>query len=262
MRSFYQRLLQSVNLRLKLTREGQLRSFARYLPLVHGKCGLEIGGPSEIFRKGNRLPIYEVIGKLDNCDVSQSTEWANHSETFVFNPAKVPGKTFFRDGSALVDLANSTYDVILSSHNLEHFANPIKALKEWRRVLRPGGALVLVLPYYKDTFDNRRKPTPVDHMVKDFEQDVGEDDQTHLPEILELHDLSMDLRAGTREEFERRSMQNFANRCLHHHVFDERNIRQLLAKVGFRALSAEITVAPHLCVLAQMTPSRNDVDHH
>jgi len=253
MRSLYQRLLQSANLRLKLTPDGQLKSFARYLPYVQAKSGLEIGGPSEIFQKGNRLPIYEAIGKLDNCDVSQSTEWAQHSETFVFNPSKGPGRTFFRDGSALVGVPDSTYDVVLSSHNLEHFANPIKALKEWRRVLKPRGALVLVLPYYKDTFDHRRKPTLVEHMVKDFEQGVGEDDLTHVQEILELHDLAMDTRAGTKEEFEKRSMQNFSNRCLHHHVFDERNSRQLLTEVGFDVLSVEITVAPHLCILAHMT---------
>ncbi len=253
MRTFYQRLLQRANLRLKVARNGQLKSFARYLPYVQEKSGLEIGGPSEIFHKGNQLPIYEVIGKLDNCDVAPSTEWAQHSENFKFHPSREAGRTFFRDGSALVGLQDSTYDVVLSSHNLEHFANPIKALKEWQRVLKPDGALVLVLPYYQDTFDHRRKPTGVDHMVRDYEQGVGEDDLTHLPEILELHDLSMDLRAGTKEQFQRRSEQNILNRCLHHHVFDERNGRQLLTEVGFKVLSVDTMVAPHICILARMT---------
>ena len=43
---------------------------------------------------------------------------------------------------------------------------------------------------------------------------------THLEEILSLHDLSRDLRAGTKSEFKERSQDNFNNRCLHHHVFD------------------------------------------
>jgi ubiquinone/menaquinone biosynthesis C-methylase UbiE len=79
---------------------------------------------------------------------------------FHFPPRKTPGETLFCDGSALVDVPDSTYDVLLSSHNLEHFANPIKALKEWRRVLRPNGALVLVLPKYRETFDHLRQPLP------------------------------------------------------------------------------------------------------
>ncbi len=43
---------------------------------------------------------------------------------------------------------------------------------------------------------------------------------THLNEILELHDLSMDPPAGTLEQFKARSLKNLENRALHHHVFD------------------------------------------
>ena len=118
-------------------------------------------------------------------------------------------------------IADHTYDFILSSHNLEHFANPVKALQEWKRVTRPGGGLILVLPDYSKTFDHRRTPTTVDHMFEDFERDTQEDDLTHLPEILEKHDISLDPGVASADEFHRRSLDNFNNRCLHHHVFDE-----------------------------------------
>ena len=90
----------------------------------------------------------------------------------------------FCDGSNLVGVENGSYDFVLSSHNLEHFANPVKALKEWQRVLRPGGSLILVLPHYAKTFDHRRKLTPVAHMIEDFERNTQEDDLSHLEEIL------------------------------------------------------------------------------
>jgi len=49
---------------------------------------------------------------------------------------------------------------------------------------------------------------------------VGEEDLTHVPEILELHDLSRDEGAGTREQFRQRCLANHVHRALHHHVFD------------------------------------------
>jgi predicted SAM-dependent methyltransferase len=252
MRSIFQRCLLKINRRLTIDQSGHLKSFRLYLPYVKDKWGLEIGGPSDVFRKGNPTPVYEVAGRVDNCDFSKANVWAQHSENFVFNPEKASGSSLFCEGSALTRVPDSTYDFVLSSHNLEHFANPIKALKEWQRVLIRGGALILALPYYQDTFDHLRQPTSVDHMFADFEQNIGEDDLTHLPEILEKHDLTRDLAAGSKQNFHRRSLENFSNRCLHHHVFDERNSRELLSRVGFKVLSVETVAPPHICILAQL----------
>ena len=118
--------------------------------------------------------------------------------------------------------------------------------------MNPAGALVLVLPYYRDTFDHRRKPASVDHMLSDFERDTREDDLTHLPEILAKHDLTLDLAAGSKENFHKRSLDNLLNRCLHHHVFDKRNSRELLSSVGFEVLSVDLSIPPHICILARM----------
>jgi SAM-dependent methyltransferase len=244
--------LRRISRRLKLMQQGRLKGFETYLPYICGKSGLEIGGPSEIFRKKSVLPVYDEIGSLDNCDFSKSNVWAKHSETFVFSPKKSPGQTLFCEGSALVDVGKSTYDVLLSAHNLEHFANPIKALKEWQRVLRPDGALILVLPNYRETFDHLREPTRVDHMFNDFEHGTGEDDLTHLPEILEKHDLRRDIEAGSQHDFQKRSLENFSNRCLHHHVFDENNSRELLSRVGFNVLRVDLALPFHICILACM----------
>ena len=251
---FAQRLSSSLQRRLRIERKGppsEVRSFRKYLPYIEGKNGLEIGGPTGIFREGDIVPVYGHIGTLDNCDFSTSTAWAKHTESFDFNPRKAPGRTFFCDGSALKPIGESTYDVLLSSHNLEHFANPVKALKEWRRVLRPGGALILILPFYKATFDHRRKPTSVEHMLNDFEVNMGEDDLTHLPEILRKHDLALDVGAGTPEQFHKRSLDNFSNRCLHHHVFDEHNSRELLSRCAYEVLALDFRLPSHMCILAR-----------
>ena len=252
MLSLSRRLVRRTKRLLKVTGEGRLRSFRLYLPYVQKRRGFEIGGPSQIFRRGSILPVYPEAETVDNCDFSAGTVWAQHKEAFSYDPEKAPGKNFFCEGSALAAVDDSSYDFVLSSHNLEHFANPVKALKEWQRILKPGGALILVLPYYRHTFDHRRDPTPVDHMFDDFEKGMSEDDLTHLPEILEKHDLAMDPPAGPRESFRQRSMDNFSNRCLHHHVFDKRNSRELLSRAGFQVLALEIAFTSDLCILARM----------
>lgn len=198
------------------------------------------------------MPIYDSVGSLDNCDFSSETTWASHANSYVFSVRKAPGKSIFCEGSNLEGMADDTYDFVLSSHNLEHFANPVKALKEWQRVIRPGGGLILVLPNYKKTFDHRRKPTPVAHMLEDYEQNTSEEDLTHLSEILCEHDLSRDPAAGTAENFRERSLNNFANRCLHHHVFDESNSRDLLTQLGMQVLAVETAAPCHIVLLAHV----------
>ena len=51
-----------------------------------------------------------------------------------------------------------------------------------------------------------------------------EDDLADLDEILTLHALALDPPAGNFAAFERRSRANFQNRCVHHHVFDLREL--------------------------------------
>ena len=184
--------------RVLIATQGRSSCHRLAVSLVEGKRGLEIGGPSEIFQGWYRpLRLYNKIGSLDNCDFSRSNAWSSHSDSFRFSRFRRPGRTILCDGSNLVGVENGSYDFALSSHNLEHFANPVKALREWQRVLRPGGSLILVLPHYAKTFDHRRTPTTVAHMIEDFEKNTQEDDLSHLEEILSVHDLKMDAAAGT-----------------------------------------------------------------
>lgn len=222
----------------------------RYVKQVAGKRGIEIGGPSGVFGPNSPLELYGAVQSLDNCNFSSSTVWAEQEPEFQFDPDKAPGRSYFCEGSDMAPVASAGYDFVLSSHNLEHFANPAKALKEWLRILKPGGALVLALPDRRWTFDHRREPTDVDHMMADYAGNIGEDDLTHLPEIFEKHDLSMDPGAGTPENFRERSLDNLTHRCLHHHVFDKSNTRELLERVGYRVLSLDRAEPNHLLVLA------------
>ncbi len=227
-----------------------LRSRSHYQKRVSKMRGLEVGGPSGVFADRDLLPIYRIVGSLDNCVYSTTTVWLQASEQYQFHPAKPPGRTITAEGSELGFINDSSYDFVVASHVLEHFANPVKALREWQRITKRGGALVVVLPDGRKTFDHRRPITSLAHMYEDYERGIAEDDLTHLPEILALHDLRRDPQAGDAKAFEERSRRNLENRCLHHHVFSASSGPELLAKVGFKIERVDTAPPFHIFILA------------
>jgi len=187
---------------------------------VENKHGIEIGGPSLLFK--TTLPLYQNIRGLDGVNFTNSTVWeGNIKSGLTFNfIGNRKGMQFLSDGTKLSLIHDASYDFVLSSNCLEHIANPLKALSEWKRILRDGGALILVLPNKISNFDHNRSTTSFEHILEDFNKNTSENDLTHLDEILRFHDLSMDPPAGTLDNFKIRSLDNFNNRTLHHHVFD------------------------------------------
>jgi SAM-dependent methyltransferase len=49
-------------------------------------------------------------------------------------------------GDDLYLFADSVFDYVVSRHNLEHYRDPVKALLEWKRVLKKGGTMGIVVP--------------------------------------------------------------------------------------------------------------------
>ena len=216
-----------------------------------GRSGIEIGGPSELFR--TLLPAYPHVARLDNVNYSASTVWEGQiaeGETFRFDPDRPAGRQYVCEATEL-PVDNAAYELVLSSHTLEHVANPLRALREWRRVLSDDGTLVLVVPHRALIFDHRRPVTSFDHLVADHERGTAESDLTHLPEILELHDLARDKPAGDPETFRARSLENAANRCLHHHVFDESLATRAVEWAGFEVLGTALLEQRHIVVVAR-----------
>lgn len=80
--------------------------------------------------------------------------------------------------------ADESLDYVASSHVLEHTANPVKALCEWYRVLKPGGVVYMVVPDKEFTFDFSREPTDSAHMIDDYLNDVDDTDPTHIDDFV------------------------------------------------------------------------------
>jgi predicted SAM-dependent methyltransferase len=233
----------------------QIEGFCQII--LGGKKGLEIGGPSSVFSSKGILPIYDYLDSLNNCNFGHNTIWqqaVTEGLTYRYSKKKSLGFQYVSDATNLQTIENANYDCVLSSHVIEHIANPLLALSEWKRVLRENGTLVLIVPHKEGTFDHCREITSLQHLIQDFENNVQEDDLTHLPEIISTHDLSRDLAAGSIEDFTKRSQDNYQNRCLHHHVFDFNLVIEMLDYFGFQLSKMEACKPYHLIAIATKLP--------
>jgi SAM-dependent methyltransferase len=225
--------------------------FNRNKKCFEGKNALEIGGPTPLFMNKNPIPIYNILKSCDNVNWSDDNVWSSikHGADYIVNSKKY-GKQIILDSSDLSNIKKESYDLILSSHSLEHLANPLKALFEWYRVLKPDGYILIVVPDKRYTYDRLRPLTEFKHIIDDYNSGIGEDDNTHFSEVLELHDLTNDGNVDNYPEHERRTLNNFETRVVHHHTFDEKLLNNLLTHVGFKIIDNQVFRPYHIVAVA------------
>ncbi|HVU35385.1 MAG TPA: class I SAM-dependent methyltransferase [Opitutaceae bacterium] len=130
---------------------------------------------------------------------------------------------------------DNSLDYVASSHVLEHVANPVAALAEWYRVLRPGGIIYLVVPDRRRTWDRTRKLTPVEHLLDDYIRGTNACDPTHIDEYAFESDWSASESGiggvGLEKETLARGMHEAVARGeqinIHFHTFEPENLRDL-----------------------------------
>ena len=213
-------------------------------PLQGGQI-LEIGGPSAPFATGGMVPVYPLAASVDNNQFAATSRW--HSldpETSTFAPGGLPiGRQHYIDDLALPAIADNAYDAVISSHVIEHLANPLRAFETWKRITRPGGHLLMIAPHFRGTFDRKRRVTTLSHLVEDYERGTPESDATHIDESIELHDFDRDVDRPTASWIaERRS--NVSTRVVHHHVFSTSSLLAMIDYVGLEILQ-HTTRFPH-----------------
>jgi predicted SAM-dependent methyltransferase len=234
-----------------------LHSKKRKLISIAGKftsqVGLEIGGPSSFFSLKSYFPVYLYAERIDGVNFSTNTVWEgsiSEGENFSYYNNK-KGYQYISEASDLSKIESNKYDFVLSCHCLEHAANPLKTLKEWNRVLKNDGYIILVLPDKNYTFDQYRPVTTFEHLMEDLKKETDERDESHFDEVINLHDINKDEGLKTKQQLIERTNNNYINRCVHHHVFSFELIKQMLQYAGF-SIQLQQWVAPfHLVTIAK-----------
>jgi SAM-dependent methyltransferase len=73
---------------------------------------------------------------------------------------------------------DNSQDFVLNSHVIEHLPNPIKALEEWHRVIKPTGCIFITCPWpHSLDRDVGREITTLTHVLEDYK--LGKTIHTH-----------------------------------------------------------------------------------
>lgn len=225
------------------------RALIKEAAKFEGKKGIEIGGRTQFFGLKGGFPVYLYAAKVDNVNYDSKSFFGDYEagETFNYHRNKM-GHQFIAEATELSNVPNGRYDFVLSSHSLEHTANPLKALKEWNRITKPGGELVLLLPDKRYTMDNKREYTTFQHLLDDFRNHMDESDTTHFEEILTNFDEEKE--SVDKKKYTELLSNNIANRCAHHHVFSHELLKQAIEFAGY-TLKMQTEAAPfHLITIA------------
>lgn len=144
--------------------------------------GIEIGALNNPLRLGEKVASVLYIDRADRESlIGQNPETC---ETGIRKPDMIA------DAEDLGPLLSDSQDFVIACHVLEHMPNPLKALLEIFRVLKPGGILYLSIPDKRFTFDNKRPITTLTHVIKDYKEGATVETSTsHYQEWVDLVEL-------------------------------------------------------------------------
>ena len=126
--------------------------------------------------KGLELGPFEHPAKLPSgCTVEYCDRISTQEAAKLFpevNVRTLPNiqHIFDLDVDGLRQFADASYDFFIFTHVIEHLVNPIRALEEIMRVLKPGGKLAIAAPDKDFTFDRERPLSPFDRLRKRYEE--------------------------------------------------------------------------------------------
>jgi len=145
--------------------------------------------------------------------------------------------TIICDATSLTPVADRSVDFVIANHVLEHLTDPLSALREWLRVLRPGGHAYVAVPDHANPLDRLRPITPPDHMIADFEMRAQrlDLDRAHYSEW--VASTRPDLPAEQRSEIEAGLVS--AHYAIHFHTFSRETFAQLMEHAT-REFSADL----------------------
>jgi SAM-dependent methyltransferase len=139
--------------------------------------GLEIGA----LYLPLKLPAGASVRYVDRCDVAElRVQYPELDDYELVRPDIID------DGEILSSISDESVDFVIANHMLEHCEDPIRALSNLVRTVRPGGSLFLAVPDKRFTFDRDRRTTELAHLVGDYQHGPESSRARHYDEWAEL----------------------------------------------------------------------------
>lgn len=113
-----------------------------------------------IMKESNYVGIFKNFCdedlRMDILEINQAGSLSNFLK-------KIPGR-HFREYPEIdihaIDEDDSRFDLVLHSDTLEHVQNPVRALQECRRILKPTGKCIFTIPIVVDRLSRNRHGLP------------------------------------------------------------------------------------------------------
>ena len=128
------------------------------------------------------------------------------------------------NGETLSSIADNSWDFVIANHMIEHCQNPIGALENFLRVIKPGGLIYMGVPDKRYTFDIGRPLTTLDHLIQDYKEGTEWSKLGHYEEYVRLVDKFPEEQVAGR-------MQHLLDidYSIHFHVWTADSFPELLA---------------------------------
>jgi len=205
------------------------------LAAVRGKTAIEVGGPSGQFGPGRRFALYGDLDRVDNINLYSLTD---SFQTIKQSPLN---RVFSEMFTTLADVPRR-YELLVTSHAIEHFANPLKILADFSSKLVPHGLILSFVPNHEAFWDRTRNLTTPAHLENDLAGGTREDDLMHLGENLATaHPYKSqphhpDMAPGL--TYADMLAANIEYRIMHHHTFDLDLVVATHERLGFETIAA------------------------
>lgn len=145
-------------------------------------------------------------------------------ENIVHEPDSLGAPDVVDDGARLASFADESVDFVIANHMLEHVEDPVEALVNQSRVIRPGGVLYLSLPDPRGSFDRDRELTTVEHLLRDHREGPEVSRRQHYEECARLIEGRSEQDAPSRaSEMEAEDLR------VHFHVWQPSSFVELLS---------------------------------
>jgi SAM-dependent methyltransferase len=121
------------------------------------------------------------------------------------------------DAHTLAGVESASQDFVAANQVLEHLENPLLAIENILRVVKPGGVVFLSLPDKRHTFDAARPVTSFEHILDDYRLGPERGREAHYREWMDLVE-----NVGPAEYAERLNLlMNMLHYPIHFHVWTQ-----------------------------------------